>query len=271
MFEAGKEDIVKYCLLSMLTTDQLLEASVSMGYSGPKSGSKATLIEKIAADQKSVVTLDRLRAFCIERWAAPPVAVHLDNLKGGKLSGHGWFEAMPSNLHLSLQNRARRIGQDGFTLEDFLAVAGGIAKHEYYIVAVADLCEDLIVRRFAGIPPLITRGVSDFILNEIPYDLKNTKVPDDSSIDLVAANPAAFVLKMLEGADTERLRKQAKDSLNNWANNRFYIVVENEAVWERDPEGALAKLAESLKTLGPPIKVDVGGVAIFSQVIVIPA
>jgi hypothetical protein len=60
---------------------------------------------------------------------------------------------------------------------------------------------------------------------------------------------------------------EADGSVNNWANNRLFVVVESETDWESRPEKVLGRLKRLVGDLGEPLKVRVAKSIIRCQVV----
>ncbi|HET7789538.1 MAG TPA: hypothetical protein VFK78_01980, partial [Gemmatimonadales bacterium] len=259
---------IHFCLDKMMTAGHVRELASS---TGPplRSGIKSALVKQLAT-RATRLTMDTLHDFCLRHWTPPRVDIHKANLTSGRLEGHSWGGARPSNLHLSIQDRARRVSRGEIDLQEFLRGGDNILKHEYYMVAVADLCEHLIISRFEATPSIIARGVVDFILRGVPYDLKNTAVPGGWTFRAIRRDPRGFADSMWREADTERLREQAKSSVNEWAYNRLYIVLEKEGQWLADPDVALAAVERAVARTSHPITIRVGRARVKVLVVTVP-
>ena len=267
MFEGQQKDTIKFALHQMLSTEQINEFTKSLSPDFRLKGNKSAIIRQLEMTNELSISIDDIKAYCFAHWKSPQPKMHINNLRSGILKGHGWHGTMPSTLHLSLQGKVREVCQGKLSLEELIRIGGDITKHEYFIVAIADICEHLIITKFGAIPSIISRGVADFILDEYPYDLKNTTLPEDWSIQRARKNPAEFITSLMAGADIERLRKQAAGSINNWALNRFYVVSSNENIWIDDPEQALTKLEKEIKGLGKPLSIQFDGKKIMCQIV----
>lgn len=205
-----------------------------------------------------------------ENWKPTPSKLHLENLKSGELYGHNWHGAMPSMLHLSLQNKVRDHIDGKLTLEELISIGADIMKHEYFMVAAHDLCETIIIETFPNtIPPIGSKSISDFIFEGIPYDLKITNYFEGQTRDYVNKNKQVVAEQLLAGADVLRIREQAKKTINNWGLNRFYFLVEDQDRWIKDPEGVLTELINEVTKLEAPFVVTIDGIQILVQLIAI--
>ena len=177
---------------------------------------------------------------------------------------------MPSMLHLSLQNKVREHIDGKLKLEELITIGADIMKHEYFMVAVHDLCETMIIENFPStIPPVGSKSISDFIFEKMPYDLKITNYFGGQTREYVNKNKQAVAEQLLAGADIQRIREQAKKTINNWGLNRFYFLVEDQDRWIKDPEGVLSELINEVKKLKAPFVVKIDGIEIKVQLIAI--
>ena len=232
-----------------------------------KNKKKDVLLEYLEQSDR-LIKLEDFAEFCRSKWLEPNIGLHIKNLKSGVLKGHGWCGAMPSTLHLSIQNKVREVCSGRISLSEFLEMGNNIIKHEYFIVAIADLCEWVLIKKLGAIPSIINRGVSDFAFKGIPYDLKNTSLPNGWSFGNAIKNPEKVAFSLFTGADILRMRKQAT---HPWAYNRFYVVTRTEDIWIEDPEGAMKELEASSRILEDPIKLSVDGKEVLCQVVFIDA
>ena len=207
---------------------------------------------------------------CREWWQPSPIDYHKQNLSSGILSGHSWHKAMPSMLHYSLQEKVRECISRTSSIEDLLNIARDIMKHEYFMVATHDICESLIIRDISNtLPPTRKKSVSDFIFNGVPYDLKVSTYPEGwhNTPCKSADDISELAQKLAMGADTLRIRKQAKESYNGWGGNRSYIVVADQDRWINDTDTLLEEIMNKVASLGNPISVAVGDETILVQMV----
>ena len=173
-------------------------------------------------------------------------------------------------LHLSMHGKVRECINGNFTLEHLFNVGSDIMKDEYFMVAAHDLLETTIIENFASVIPAIgSKSISDFVFNGIPYDLKNTNYLPNFSRIQVNQGKAEFARKLLEGADIQRLRKQAERTINNWGLNRFYVLVEDQERWLIEPEAILNEVVVEARKLDEPLQINIDGLDILVQVIAI--
>jgi hypothetical protein len=78
-----------------------------------------------------------------------------------------------------------------------------------------------------------------------------------------------FAKSLYEGADKERLRKQAEKSINDWGLNRFYVIVNDIDKWIKNPEKLMKEIIQETKKLNKPLKFHIDGLSILCQIIFI--
>ncbi len=199
------------------------------------------------------------------RSSRPPLDInlHLSILESGLLNGHNWHGAMPSILHRSFQDKVRMVCSGEMPADEYLEIAADIASQELFIVVTHDLCEAEIIRTFPDVIPSISnRGVSDFIFKCIPFDLKCSGMPKEWTLGKARQDPLDFAKSLYAGADTERLRKQADKSINDWALNRFYVIVDDSEAWIREPRAVLEKIVDVCRGLKEPVSFKMAGLRI---------
>lgn len=269
MPKEGKE-LVRYCIRHMSSKELIQPLLERHNIHYRSSDSYAKLADRFWETEKSTLDLDVLRKYHRNNWKPCPKDLHIRNLTSGHLKGHDWHGAMPSMLHLSLQDRVRECIDGRISIEQLVEIGADIMKHEYFMVAAHDLCETAIIEKFPEvIPPIGSRSISDFVFDGMPYDLKNTNYFGGLTRKRINANKERVVAQLLKGADIERLRKQAQRTLNNWGLNRFYVMVENQDAWLRDPVGITQELVDEASRLGPPLELKIQGLVIQAQIIAI--
>ncbi|MBX3134289.1 MAG: hypothetical protein KF689_12980 [Gemmatimonadaceae bacterium] len=258
------EELVGYILCEMLNAEQTAAFCRQEGIKVP-SGSRSSQCRVVAAQTK----LAALHAFCIANWERPSAAIHIENLKSGKLNGFSWHNLAPSRLHLGLQGHVRRVATGQISLDAFLALGADVIHKEYVMVAVADLTELTLVERCGATPPLRARSVSDVVLGGYPFDVKNGSIPNGWTAASIRNDPKAFAAAMIAGADSERLRKEANKAFNAWANNRLFVNTEHEERWLDEPEACMNDLAAAASKLTTPFRLTVADAEVLTHVIVI--
>jgi hypothetical protein len=264
------KDVIKYCIQYMSTIGYTQNLFDIYKIEYRKSDSLTKLAERYYKSENITFSLKDLRIYFRNKWKPSPKGLHISNLKSNQLVGHSWHGAMPSMLHLSMQKKVRDHIDGKLSLEDLITVGSDIIKHEYFMVCVHDLCETMIIQEFPKtIPPIGKKSISDFVFNDVPYDLKITNYFPGQTKQTVNANKIDIVYQLLAGADILRLREQAKKTLNNWGLNRFYVLVEDQDRWIKKPETLLEELKNEVKKIGPPIKVIIDDITILAQLIAI--
>ncbi len=216
------------------------------------------------------IPLDEFAEFCKSWWQASPIQYHMCNLSSGALIGHSWHSAMPSMLHYSLQDKVREFIYNSAPIDDLLEIGRDIMKHEYFMVATHDICESLIIKENSNaLPSTRKKSISDFVFSGIPYDLKVSRYPEGwhNTPCKSADDISELAQKLAMGADTLRIRKQAKESYNGWGGNRFYIVVADQDRWINDTDTLLEEIMNKVASLGNPISVAVGDETILVQMV----
>jgi len=250
MFEKGNEDSIEFAFNLMLNSNQLIEFLLSLKISlkGIKKSPKSIFIKELKENEDFTIKLDSLRQFLRSKWLPCPIENHIKNLKSGLLNGQSWHNAMPSFLHRSLQDKVRDCASGKYDLNNLIKIGGDIMKKEYFIVATHDVCESKIILEVENILPSLTnKGVADFMLNGIPFDLKVSQPVGEWNFETAQKNKKEFAKSMFIGGDVERIRKQANLSINGWGQNRLYVLTKNDELWLKNPELLLKKVVEKIK------------------------
>lgn len=264
------KDLTNYCIRHMSSKELIHILYDNYNIDFRKSDSYQKLVDRLKEEDYERINQDVITQYYRDNWIATPTELHLDNLKSGDLSGHNWHGAMPSMLHLSLQNKVRDHINGKFSLKKLISIGADIMKHEYFMVAAHDLCETIIIETFSNtIPPIGSKSITDFIFNGVPYDLKITNYFKEYTKDFVNKNKQQVAEELLSGADIQRIREQAKKTFNNWGLNRFYFLVEDQERWINNPEGILKELIDEVKKLEDPFIVKIDQIDIKIQLIAI--
>ena len=99
--------------------------------------------------------------------------------------------------------------------------------------------------------------------------MKNTNYFSDFSKKNIQSRKEEAARFLLEGADVQRLREQAKKTMHNWGLNRFYVLVEDQDRWLTQPEAVLEELIYESGKLGNPIRISIQEIEIQVQLIAI--
>lgn len=263
-------DIIRYCIRHMSSKEIIHQLFDNHSIVYRNSDSYEKLVDRLNEKDFEKINQSVITKYYRDNWKPTTTKLHIENLKSGLLFGHNWHGAMPSMLHLSLQNKVRDHIDGKLNLKELISIGADIMKHEYFMVAAHDLCETLIIQTFPNtIPPLGSKSISDFIYEEIPYDLKITNYFAGQTKEFVNKNKQAVAEQLLAGADVLRIREQAKKTINNWGLNRFYFLVEDQDRWIENPEGVLIELVKEVKELKTPFVVKIDGIEIKVQLIAI--
>lgn len=264
------KEIICYCIEHMSDKDNVHLLFDNLGIRYRKSGTYQELAE-IYRNSEVEIPLTDFISFYRDKWIAAPIESHIQNLRSGLLRGHSWHQAMPSMLHLSMQNKVRECINGDLSLEELVNIGADIMKHEYFMVATHDICETTIINTFPNtIPPIGNKSITDFVFEGIPYDLKVSTYPDgwDKSNKAPRDEYIKTLASMLyAGADKARMRKQAEKANSNWAFNRFYIMVENQDRWLTNPQEMLDEMIRKVCELSKPQEIIVNEIHVLVQLI----
>lgn len=265
-----EKELINYCIKHMSSKSLIYNLYDKYQINYRMSDSYDKLASRLESSSIDSLNLDILKDYFRTNWKPTPLQLHLDNLKSGLLKGHNWHGAMPSMLHLSLQNKVREHIDGLLDLSELINIGADIMKHEYFMVAVHDLCETTIITSFDDIiPPIGNKSISDFVFKNIPYDLKITNYISDHSKEYVNNNKKDVAMQLLAGADIARLRKQAKKTIFNWGLNRFFILVKDQNRWNTDPEGILKEIVKEINNLDAPLDIRLGEFTFSVQLVAI--
>ena len=268
IYNMGKDiDLISYCIEKMMSKSDIHKLFANKGIQYAQSDSYLKLRNRIDSNS---FTLKEITENNRKNWQSCNKIKHLNNLKSKKLLGHSWHGAMPSMLHMSMQEKVRECIEGSLKLDEIISIGADIMKHQYFMVATHDLLETSIIEKFTDvIPPTRNKSVTDFVFNGIPYDLKNTTYIEGKTKDEINNDKKSIAKKLYEGADKQRLRKQANATINNWGVNRFYVMVEDQSRWIGDPQGILNEVVAEAKLIKQPIAIDIEGIKIKVIIIAI--
>jgi hypothetical protein len=218
----------------------------------------------------TLLTLSDIRKLLRKEWVPAPIDFHLKTLRSGILQGHSWHGARPSMLHMSLQEKVRDFIKNQNDISGLIAIGSDIVKHEYFMVAIHDMCESSIIQKFTDtIPSIRGRSISDFVFQDMPYDLKITTSVGGRTRQQIMSDKQTTVKELIKGADSQRIRKQADKTHKNWGLNRFYIIIENQDRWLIEPEAVIQEVLQECSRINDPVEVGVEGVDIWAQIIAV--
>jgi len=217
------------------------------------SGNKSNIVQSL---MEKGVTLEQIREYCREKRPEANISSMRKILSSGKLKGHSWEKAMPSNLHLSIQGLVRDCFAGKTDIDKYLEKGNNIIKHEFFITAVHDLAEQAILTEFKlAIPSIASKSTIDFVLEGVPYDIKVTPPLKNWTFERAKNNPEEFTKSLYEGQDSERIRISAKE---DWEFNRFFLVYKDDSLWET-PEKMERKIIELIKKNPQSFDVNIDG------------
>ena len=257
-----QRDLIAHCIEFMSNKEVVVSLLREHGIRVRKSLSYKKLAEAYETNPDAL-SLDEVCKEFRRHWVPCNLERHVALLQSGLLDGHNWHGARPSMLHLSIQDRVRECCSGAISLEEYLEMGTDIIRHEYFMVATHDICESSIVQSFPSvIPPIGSKSLSDFIFDDIPYDLKLTTHPEPwkplaGNMSLEQKKQLAF--ELYEGADSERMRANAKKCRHNWGLNRMYYIVNDQDKWLKAPRETVQYLIDNLCDAGNYFDIVVHG------------
>ena len=258
-----EKQLIAHCLDAMMDKEEIVQLLKEYGCKA-KGNKKETI--KRALEECKGLTVENLTNFLRDRWEPTDIKKHIANMKSGKLKGHDWHGAMPSFLHLSMQNKVRECAEGNLTIDELIEIGADIMKHEYFIVAQHDIIETSIINHFKDtIPPIISKSITDFVFRGTPVDLKVSGFPEKwenrakKTKKLNDEEKVSLIQNLYAEADSERMRKQAEKTINNWGLNRMYIIIKDQDKWFENPESIVKKILIELEKTVKPYEVTVNG------------
>ena len=253
-------DIIAYCLEHMASKEMIYSLFDSYGIHYRKSDS----YNKLALSYRNAgkkIDISCVRDMLRNAWQPSPLDYHFYNLTSGALTGHSWHGAMPSSLHLSMQDKVRNYIENQFALEGLINIGADIIKHEYFMVATHDILETTIIQKFeSSIPPAARKSISDFIFMNIPYDLKVSTFPatwKGNRSNLTEQEQCDLIVELFSGADSDRIRKDAEKAINHWGLNRFYVIIENQERWLENPQQLQSAFVEKVSQINNHLNIKI--------------
>lgn len=257
--------MIKYCLSVMATKEQIIDMLADWGCKPAKKKPKKDELVNLALGCRGI-NIEYITKFFREKWKGTNKDSYLDTLKSGILAGHDWHGAMPSSLHRVLQDHVRECAAGKYTIEKLLNIGVEIMKHEYFIVAQHDIIEASIIEHFEDtIPPIISKCITDFVFKGTPVDLKVTDYKKNwvnrikTNIPLTIDEKKTLIKDNYTDADSNRIRKQADGSINNWGFNRMYVFIKDQDEWLSNPEVIVDRVLDSLEKTDKPYDIDING------------
>ncbi len=256
------KDLITHCIEFMSNKEDICRLFKDKGIKYAANPSYKKLADAYEANS-GAISIDDIRNLFRAKWSPCNMALHISHFKSGLLKGHSWHGARPSMLHLSIQGKVRDCCDGRLSLEEFLSTGSDIIKHEYFMVASHDICETSIIQSFpSAIPPIGEKSVTDFIFDDIPYDLKITTHPDawkHLAGKMTLEEKKRLAYELYEGADSERVRKIAEKCRHNWGLNRMYYIVRDQEKWIEDPDGTVRYLIDNLSDSDNFFDIEVHG------------
>lgn len=257
--------MINYCLSEMATIEQIVDMLDDLGCKPAKKKPKKDELVNLALGCRGI-NIEYITKFFREKWKGTNKDSYLDTLKSGILAGHDWHGAMPSSLHRVLQDHVRECAAGKYTIEKLLNIGVEIMKHEYFIVAQHDIIEASIIEHFEDtIPPIISKCITDFVFKGTPVDLKVTDYKKNwvnrikTNIPLTIDEKKTLIKDNYTDADSNRIRKQADGSINNWGFNRMYVFIKDQDEWLSNPEVIVDRVLDSLEKTDKPYDIDING------------
>ncbi len=244
-----QRDLISHCIQFMSNKDVI---KTLFDEKGIRYRVNSTYIElaQAYASQPDALSIDDIRTLFRGKWSPCDIEGHYSILKSGALNSHSWCGTRPSMLHLSIQDLVRKCTAGSISLEKFLSRGSEILKHEYFMVAVHDICETSIIKQFPSvIPPIGYRSITDYIFNDTPYDLKVTTHLEEwkpLAGRMTVEDKKGLALAFFKKADSERKRRMSKGCKNNWGLTRMFYVVGDQNKWLDDPRGMVSYLIDNL-------------------------
>jgi len=237
MFEEGNEEILKYFLGFMSAKKDIIELLDIKQVNGfPRSKPIDNIINFINDDSSITLTRNDITEFARSKFL--PHLYSFDQQKdiitSGMLAGHSWHQAAPSRLHLTFQRWVRAFLSNEISFDEYMTRIDAVAKQEIYMLVGANLTENLIVNSDETIiPNLRSMGISDVIINDLAYDIKNTHHPRTCPVDLFE-KPIEGQEWLFDSGDLQRDLKTAAKGPAHLAYNRIYVVIDPVDKWETE-------------------------------------
>lgn len=141
-------------------------------------------------------------------------------------------------------------------IDEYLKKGNNVVKHEFFITAIHDFTEQVILDNFPGVVPSITsKATIDFIYNEVPYDLKISPPLKTWDYESAKKNPELFARSLYEGQDAERIRESAKETDEF---NRLFLIYKDDVIWQ-ELEDIQMRIKKLFSMNNKPFLIDVDG------------
>jgi len=237
MFENENKDIIDYFLRFMVNKQhifELLEFKEVTGIS--KSQTINDLIYTLKTDTNFSITRSDIIEFSRNKFRHH--LYDIDNQKelilSGKLRGHSWHKAAPSRLHLTFQKWVREFLVGNLEFNKYFEKVNNVGRQEIYMLTVANITEYTITTAADEIIPNLKRfGISDVLINNLGYYVKNTHNPKTCNIDF-NKNPEDAQEWLFDSGDLQRDLKTAAQAPLHMGYNRIYVIIEPVDRWEKE-------------------------------------
>ncbi|MGQ4876559.1 MAG: hypothetical protein ACP6IY_21040 [Promethearchaeia archaeon] len=235
MIEKKNEKIIRFFLEFMMNKNDLIDfIRENQIKNFSRNQTISNLIELIKNDGNVIITKESITKFARNRFLPHLYDIEFQKklLLSGKLNGHSWHQAAPSRLHMTIQNWVRAFLSNEISFDDYLKLIEDIAKQEVFILTVANITEWLIVNADNSIIPNLRKpGISDVIINDLPYDVKNTHNPTTCPFNL-RENPIKFQEWLFDSGDLNRDLRTSQKAPPYYGYNRIYVIIDPIEKWE---------------------------------------
>jgi len=237
MLEEENEGIINYFLKFMSNKKDIIDLLKRQEITGfLRSSTIQNLINFIESEKNFTITKENITNYSRSKFLDHlyDIEQQKELIKSGDLSGHSWNKAAPSRLHLTFQNWVRFYLTGELSYEEYMNKVRGVAKQEIFMLVAANITEYLIVNADNGIiPNLKYRGISDVIINELAYDVKNTHDPPTCPYNL-KKQPLDTQEWLFDSGDLQRDLKTAEKAPAHLGYNRIYVIIEPTERWETE-------------------------------------
>ncbi|MHA1677590.1 MAG: hypothetical protein ACTSW3_02285 [Promethearchaeota archaeon] len=237
MLEAQNSEIIEFFFKFMCSKSNIIDFINSINIRNfSRNISKKELIDYLKNEGSFIITKKDITEFARKTYL--PHLYDIDEQKkvicSGILKNHSWHEAAPSRLHLTFQKWVRAFLKNEITYEDYINKINDVGNQEIYMLIVANITEYLIINASNEIiPNLKERGISDLIINNLAYDVKNTHDPRTCHYDL-KKDPLKYQEWLFDSGDLERDLRTAAKAPPHFGYNRIYVIVDPTERWETE-------------------------------------
>lgn len=252
MIESKNKELINFFLTFMASKNDLIDLLNDNNVSGfSKSFTIPKLIDFLESNEEFTLNKKNITKFARNKFLP-----HLYNIdfqkqiiKSGKLKDHSWHQAAPSRLHLTIQRWVRLFLSGEMTFEDYMKRIKNVAKQEIYILVGANITEYLIVNADETIIPNLKKmGISDVIINNLPYDVKNTHNPKTLPYNL-RKEPMKCQEWLFDSGDLQRDLKTAQRAPLYYGYNRIYVIIDPVEKWETEMDSICKFIQDYIKNI----------------------